>query len=102
MVHLAKFSFSFFLDFCGGASSGNDRACSGRSFGYQYQPLNVLEEDATTQNRGLIAGAVGDGTFTDSNYLGKFSGPASYLAFVGTVVVGASFLGEWSLDTQQD
>lgn len=79
-------------NFCAGATSGSNRACTSRSFGYQYRPLEVLEQDATAQNRGAIVQAVPTGTFSNSDYLGRFSGPASYLAFVGTVVIGVSFL----------
>lgn len=78
--------------YCGGATSGSDRACSSRSFGYEFQPLDVLESDATSQNSGAVASAAPTGTFSNSSYLGKFSKAANYLAFIGTVIIGVSFL----------
>jgi len=77
-------------NFCGG--QGKTQSCTGRSFGYEYQPLEVIQDDVNSQYRGFISNAVSASTFRDSSYLGKFSKPANYLAFVGTVVVGASFL----------
>ena len=77
--------------FCGG--DGTNQACSERSFGYRYQPLDVLQQDVSSQYRSFVSQAISGETFRNSDYLAKFSQAANYLAFVGTVVIGASFLG---------
>lgn len=78
--------------FCGG--DGTNQACSERSFGYRYQPFDVLQQDVSSQYRSFVSQAISGETFRNSDYLAKFSQAANYLAFVGTIVIGASFLGE--------
>ncbi|UZJ56478.1 hypothetical protein CBS101457_005798 [Exobasidium rhododendri] len=86
-----KYNYRWGLyNFCAG--EGSVRSCARRNFGYEYQPLNVLEDDASSTISSQVPTAISAATFSDSKYLGKFSKPANYLAFVGTVVIGASFL----------
>lgn len=76
--------------FCAG--SGSDVACSTREFGYDYQPLTVLQQDIPTEYQQFVAGAIPADVFQDETYLARFTNAANYIAFVATVVVGASFL----------
>lgn len=79
-------------NFCAGAQSGSDVACDGRSFGYDFRPLDVLQQDIGSEFRTFVTTAVPAKTFADQSYTGKYTNAANYIAFVGTVVVGAAFL----------
>lgn len=80
--------------FCGGSENFKDVSCSERHFGYDYQPLTVLQEDVNSQYERFITNALPASTINDESYLSRFTNAANYIAFVATVVIGAGFLGE--------
>ena len=75
---------------CGGEGIDGARACSSKKFGNIFQPLTVLEAD---QANGVnVTSILPQSTFTDNQYLGRFSQAAFWLIFIGTVLAGLSFL----------
>jgi len=78
-------------NFCGGA--GNTRSCGPRGFGDgRFEPLQVLYADINQQYQTQLNQTVSEGTFADSDYLGRFSHAAFWLIFIGTVLAGLTFL----------
>lgn len=80
-------------DFCAGQSQGSStRSCSDKSFVYEFDPIKVLQQDINQQLQPYVSQALPATTLRDSSYLGSFTKAANILAFIGTVVVGLSFL----------
>lgn len=59
---------------------------------YDFDPIGVLQDDINSQLQPYVSQALPASTLRDSTYLTKFTKAANYLAFIGTVVVGLSFL----------
>lgn len=78
--------------FCGGSEDFKTLACDQRSFGYDFQPITVLQEDINSQYRQFVSQALPANVLQDQSYLTRFTNAANYIAFVATVVIGAAFL----------
>ncbi|CBQ67764.1 conserved hypothetical protein [Sporisorium reilianum SRZ2] len=70
--------------YCGGEESGSSRACTERSFGFEFRPVAAILADAPQDARQQIQNFLPQSTFADSNYLGDYSKPAMYLIFIGS------------------
>ncbi|PWN51923.1 hypothetical protein IE53DRAFT_29609 [Violaceomyces palustris] len=79
-------------NFCAGDGTSGARSCTDRSFGFEWRPLDALERDAPSSVQSQIPNLINQGTFTSSDYLGRFSKAGFYLIFVGTVLTGLSFI----------
>lgn len=78
--------------FCAGQFSGGNVACTKQHFGYEYQPLQVIESDINSQYRSYVQDTVSSSTFQDSKYLGDFTHASSIIVFAATVMIGLAFL----------
>jgi len=67
----------------------NQGLCSNRTFGYQWQPMNVLlngtPDDYDIQTRTLVPNAT---AFKNSGYLAGLTRPAFWFLFLGTLCAG--------------
>ncbi|SPO20024.1 related to PUN1 - plasma membrane protein with a role in cell wall integrity [Ustilago trichophora] len=70
--------------YCAGQPSGSDRACTSRSFGFEFLPTDAILADAPQDARQQIQNFLPESTFRDSKYLGDYSKPAMYLIFIGS------------------
>ncbi|KAE8219157.1 hypothetical protein CF319_g6874 [Tilletia indica] len=80
-------------NYCGGDLERNARSCGDTNFGHRFQPFTALTEDASDQNAQTIEQRVPtDITFTNNDYLSKYTHAAFWLLFIGTILSGLSFL----------
>ncbi|KAN0063117.1 hypothetical protein ACQY0O_004280 [Thecaphora frezii] len=79
-------------NYCGGASSGSNRACADSMFNFKWQPVEAILADTPQSARSEIQSFLPDNTFTDSAYLRRFSQAAFWLIFIGTVLTGIAWL----------
>lgn len=71
-------------NYCAGVASGSSRACVPRSFGFEWQPVNAILNDAPQDAQDAITSFLPANTFRDSGYLADYSRPAMYLIFIGS------------------
>ncbi len=79
-------------NYCAGQPSGDSRACSDKSFGFEWQPVDALLNDAPQDARNGIQNFLPEATFRDSKYLGDYSKPAMYLIFIGSCLALLSWI----------
>ncbi|GAC73621.1 hypothetical Protein PANT_9d00185 [Moesziomyces antarcticus T-34] len=79
-------------NYCAGQPSGDSRACSDKSFGFEWLPVDALLNDAPQDARNGIQNFLPEATFRDSKYLGDYSKPAMYLIFIGSCLALLSWI----------
>lgn len=78
--------------YCAGQESGSQRACSERSFGFEFVPVEAILADAPQDARQPIRELLPEGTFSNSKYLGDYSKPAMYLIFIGSCLAALAWI----------
>jgi len=66
--------------------------CSGTSWAYEFQPVPAVVYDVPANAQQTISNALGQGTFTSSDYLGRFTKAAFYLLIIGTILGGLALV----------
>jgi len=78
--------------FCAGQGTSGPRSCADSSIGFRFEPAQVLGQDIGSNYNSTLTSLIGDQTFTDSSYLGRYSHAASYIILIGTILAGLAFL----------
>jgi len=75
--------------YCEAQTEGGVRdACSGTSWAHTFQPVPAILFDVPAAEQQAVSNLLGNGTFTASDYLGRFSKGAFYVLFIGAVLGG--------------
>lgn len=61
--------------------------CSDRSLGFKFQPNAVIYRDVPSEYKDAYMNAIPDSVFQSDDYLGRFSMAASWLVFIGALIV---------------
>jgi len=79
--------------YCASQTTGGNRDyCSGTSWAYEFQPVPAVVYDVPANAQQTISNALGQGTFTSSDYLGRFTKAAFYLLIIGTILGGLALV----------
>ncbi|EPQ28791.1 uncharacterized protein PFL1_03594 [Pseudozyma flocculosa PF-1] len=79
-------------NYCGGEPSGSNRDCVDSTFNFKWDPVNALLADTPQGARNEVQSFLPQNTFTDSDYLRKYSQAAFWLIFIGTILTGLAWL----------